>query len=81
MAAESNRARAEEPPDNALEVLSLLTVLTPSQRAVVVLRYYFGLTSEETARELRKAPGTVRALTAQALARLRQAEALEEVEP
>lgn len=72
-------AAQAEAPDKLVAIQSMLAILTPSQRAVVVLRYYFGFTSEETARELRKAPGTVRALTAQALTRLRQAEALQEV--
>jgi RNA polymerase sigma factor (sigma-70 family) len=53
-------------------VLSALASLTPSQRAAVVLRFYLDLSIGETARMLRKRPGTIRALTSQGVARLRQ---------
>lgn len=56
-------------PDPALA--SALRRLTPSQRAVVVLRYYLDLSIETTAETLGKRPGTVRALSAQGVARLR----------
>jgi RNA polymerase sigma-70 factor (ECF subfamily) len=49
-----------------------LAQLTPAQRVAVVLRYYLDLSIEETARTLGKRPGTVRALTSQGVARLRE---------
>jgi RNA polymerase sigma-70 factor (sigma-E family) len=54
------------------ELMSALRVLPPAQRAVIVLRYYVDQSVEEVARTLNKRPGTVRALTAQGLARLRE---------
>jgi RNA polymerase sigma factor (sigma-70 family) len=65
-------------PDSRLR--QALLSLTPSQRAAIVLRYYADRSVEETARDLGKRPGTVRALTAQGLARLRQALTTEGVE-
>lgn len=58
-----------EPPDT--ELLSALRLLTPAQRAVVVLRYYADQPIEHVAQTLGKRPGTVRALSAQGVARLR----------
>jgi len=46
--------------------------LTPSQRAVVVLRYYLDMSIDATADALGKRAGTVRALSAQGVARLRE---------
>jgi DNA-directed RNA polymerase specialized sigma24 family protein len=48
-----------------------LDALTPAQRAVIVLRYYADLSVDQTASALGKRPGTVRALSSQALGRLR----------
>jgi RNA polymerase sigma-70 factor (ECF subfamily) len=62
-------AEPPEAPDD--ELLRALRKLTPAQRAVVVLRFYADLSVEEAARTLRKRPGTVRALTHQAMERLR----------
>jgi DNA-directed RNA polymerase specialized sigma24 family protein len=45
--------------------------LTSAQRAAIVLRFYLDLSIEDTATALHKRPGTVRALTAQGIARLR----------
>ena len=59
-----------EPPDTAL--MSALLSLTPAQRMVVVLRYYCDQSIEQVAAALGKKEGTVRALTSQALARLRR---------
>jgi RNA polymerase sigma factor (sigma-70 family) len=53
-------------------VSAALATLTPSQRAAVVLRFYLDLSIEDTARTLGKRPGTVRALTSQGVARLRE---------
>jgi RNA polymerase sigma factor (sigma-70 family) len=60
-----------ELPDPALA--GALADLTPAQRAVVVVRFYADQSVEDTARALHKRPGTVRALTSQALGRLRAA--------
>lgn len=56
----------------ALEVIDALRFLTPAQRAAVVLRYYADQSVEDTAKALGKKPGTVRALTSQGVARLRE---------
>lgn len=57
-------------PDPALR--RALLALTPAQRSVIVLRYYADRSIDDVARDLGKRPGTVRALTAQGLARLRE---------
>jgi RNA polymerase sigma-70 factor (ECF subfamily) len=58
-----------EPSDPALA--QALSRLTPAQRAAVVLRFYSDLSIADTALALNKRPGTVRALTAQGVSRLR----------
>ena len=55
-----------------LDLMDALRFLTPAQRAVVVLRYYADQSVDQVARALQKRPGTVRALTSQGLARLRE---------
>lgn len=57
--------------DDALIVIEALQLLSPAQRAAVVLRHYADQSVEQTARALGKRPGTIRALTAQGVARLR----------
>lgn len=47
--------------------------LAPGQRQVVVLRHYWGLSVEETARDLQVSTGTVKSQSAAALSRLRAA--------
>ncbi len=64
------RNSAPETPDP--DLIAALKALPPAQRAAVVLRFYADLSVEETARALGKRPGTVRALTSQAVAKLRQ---------
>jgi RNA polymerase sigma-70 factor (sigma-E family) len=73
-------ARAAEAPERAapdrevtddLLLIEGLQLLTPAQRAAIVLRYYADQSVEQTARALGKRPGTVRALTSQGVARLR----------
>lgn len=67
---EPERPVAEpEPPDDQLH--AALATLTPSQRAVIAMRFYLDWSVDETARALRKRPGTVRALTHQGMERLR----------
>jgi RNA polymerase sigma-70 factor (sigma-E family) len=53
------------------ELTAALRELSPAQRAAVVLRFYADRSIEEVAGALGKRPGTVRALTAQGIARLR----------
>jgi RNA polymerase sigma-70 factor, ECF subfamily len=54
------------------ELMQSLLGLTPAQRAAVVLRFCLDLSVDEVANRLSKRPGTVRALTAQGVARLRR---------
>ena len=67
----------EPPPVPATDVVERLTLmrlldrLSPRRRAVLVLRFYADLSVEQTADVLGCAPGTVKALTHQALAQLR----------
>jgi RNA polymerase sigma-70 factor (sigma-E family) len=62
-------------PDRAelLAVRDALRMLAPRQRAVLVLRYYEGLSEAEIAASLNIAPGTVKSQARDGLARLRQA--------
>ncbi len=50
---------------------AVLAALSPAQRAVLVLRFYLDMSVDATSVALRKRPGTVRALTSQGIARLR----------
>jgi RNA polymerase sigma factor (sigma-70 family) len=70
-------APAPREPDDELD--RALASLTRAQRAAVVLRYYADQSVEQTAAALGKRPGTVRALTSQALARLRLTVTPEEI--
>jgi RNA polymerase sigma-70 factor (ECF subfamily) len=63
---------AGPPPEPDLELMAALLALTPAQRGAVVLRHFADRSVEEVASALGKRPGTVRALTAQAVARLRE---------
>jgi RNA polymerase sigma-70 factor, ECF subfamily len=63
-------ASSHEMSDPALT--GALMRLTPAQRTAIVLRFYLDLSIEDTATALRKRPGTVRALTAQGISRLRR---------
>lgn len=77
--AAERRARArvgpadDSTPDvaSALAVRAAVAALPPRQRAAVVLRYFADLPVEETAAALGCAPGTVKSLTSQAIATLR----------
>ena len=67
-------------PDHAelLAVRDALAALAPRQRAVLVLRYYEGLSEAEIASTLGIAPGTVKSQARDGIARLRQALPAEE---
>lgn len=60
-------------PDAALVVRQSLARLTPSQRAVLVLRHFDDLSEREAAQVLGVSVGTVKSQNAAALARLRTA--------
>ena len=66
-------AAAPPPAEPDVELMAALRSLSPAQRAAVVLRHYADRSVEEVAATLGKRPGTVRALTAQGVAKLRQA--------
>jgi RNA polymerase sigma-70 factor (ECF subfamily) len=53
------------------EILEALARLSPRQRAVIVQRYYLGMSEQEMAMELEIAPGTVKWLLNAARTRLR----------
>lgn len=54
------------------EILDALTRLAPRQRAVIVQRYYLGMSEQEMAQALDAAPGTVKWLLNVARKQLRQ---------
>jgi RNA polymerase sigma-70 factor (sigma-E family) len=58
-------------PDHRLDLRAALDRLPAGQRTVVVLRFYEGLDVNETARVLKRSPGTVKSQTSAAMARLR----------
>ncbi|GAB4001492.1 SigE family RNA polymerase sigma factor [Nocardioides ultimimeridianus] len=70
-------------PDTDLRnaLLTALRDLAPGQRRVVALRHWWGLSTEETAIELGISPGTVKSQTSEALRRLRQLLAEQELQP
>jgi RNA polymerase sigma-70 factor (sigma-E family) len=57
--------------DERIRIRAALSRMAPGQRAVLVLRYYEGLSVEETAEVLGRQPGTVKSQTARGLAALR----------
>lgn len=58
--------------DERSALMAALARLGPRQRAVVVLRYWLGLTEAEAAAELNCSVGTVKSQASRALATLRQ---------
>ena len=65
------RPAAETDLDAAMDVRRALAALPPRQRAAVVLRYYGGLSVDETAAALGCTSTNVRSQTSRGLARLR----------
>lgn len=74
--------RPPELPDTAmaLAVREAVGALPPRQRAAIIGRFYVGLSVEDTATVLGCAPGTVKALVAKAMAKLRIAGLIEDRE-
>ena len=72
--------RLPDLPDTAeaVAVRSAVASLAPRQRAVIVARFFAGLSVDETAEAIGCRPGTVKALTHQAIARLRTADLIDE---
>ncbi len=65
--------------DERLRVRAALRAVPVRQRAVLVLRFYVGMTAEEAAEVLGVRPATVRSQTARGLAKLRDVLAAENV--
>ena len=63
---------AEEPADEASELLQAVYALPASERRVILLRYYSGLSVTEIAQILHKKPNAVSAQLGRARERLRQ---------
>ena len=59
-------------PEDRVDLSAALRAVPVQQRAVVVLRYWEGLSVEQTAALLRVAPGTVKSQAARGLAALRE---------
>jgi RNA polymerase sigma-70 factor (ECF subfamily) len=59
----------------------LLAVLSDRQRQTLMLRMVFGLSAAETAQEMQSTPGAIRVLQHRALARLREALAIDSINP
>jgi RNA polymerase sigma-70 factor (sigma-E family) len=64
--------------DRRLVVFAALRRLTDRERAVIVMRYYLGLSEAEIASELGLAAGTVKSATARAMGKLRSDPRLDE---
>jgi RNA polymerase sigma-70 factor (sigma-E family) len=62
---------SQEHEDPDTDLASVMAVLPPRQRAVLVLRFYDDLSVADTAIALRCRPGTVKSQTAKALAAIR----------
>jgi RNA polymerase sigma-70 factor (sigma-E family) len=70
---EPDRPRHQPDLEGRLDLRDALAVLTPHQRAVLVLRYYRDFSIEQTADALGCSAGTVKSQTSRALAALRRA--------
>lgn len=72
------RLTTDDPPltvtvSDGLDVRDALAVLSPRQRAAVVLRYFEDLSEAEIAATLRCRPGTVKSLLSRSMTRLQEA--------
>lgn len=63
---------AHQSVEDRLDLVRALAVLTPRQRAVLVLRYFDDLSEADTARLVGCSVGTVKSTASRALARLRE---------
>ena len=70
--ADTTSADATRQYDDRSALMAALQRLGPRQRAVVVLRYWLGLSETEAAAELNCSVGTVKSQASRALATLRQ---------
>lgn len=68
----SRTDHAEESPDSlvGVEMRIMLSVLSPRQRAAVILRFYEDLSEKDIAAVLKCRPGTVKSLLSRSLKRL-----------
>jgi len=66
--------------DDRLRVRAALLEVPPRQRAALVLRYYLGLTQEETATVLGCSTGTAKSQVSRGLGRLRDLLTAEQIE-
>jgi RNA polymerase sigma-70 factor (sigma-E family) len=71
-----DRAVLADDPSVRRDIVTALATLPAGQRAVIVLRYFEDLTTEQTAAALGCSVGTVKSQTARALPRLRELLAL-----
>lgn len=78
----AQRSRPAALPDTptALALRDAVRALPARQREAVVARFYAGMSVDEAADALRCAPGTVKALTHQAVVRLRAAGLIDELD-
>jgi RNA polymerase sigma-70 factor (sigma-E family) len=68
-----DRAAGEQQPQRIDELRAALADLGPSQRAIVVLRFWDDLSVEQTAQAMGCSTGNVKSQSARGLARLREA--------
>ena len=65
-------ARTGPATEDRMELLAEVRALPPMQRRTVVLRYWLGMSVEETAEELSISTGTVKSHASRGLATLRE---------
>ena len=65
-------ARAGASTEDRMQLLTEVRALPPMQRRTVVLRYWLGMSVEETAAELSISTGTVKSHASRGLAALRE---------
>jgi RNA polymerase sigma-70 factor (ECF subfamily) len=73
--------RRDVDPTDAIAVRQAVATLPPRRRMALILRYYADLPVDQVAALMRCRPGTVKALTAQAVAQLRDRGGLADEEP